>query len=159
MNFKKPCRPARFQRFDKRIHFEKVTRTEDKASDYCMKEETRIDGPFEFGVKPVRRSSKHDWDEVLAHAKAGNIHKIPSSIICQNYSNLKRIEKDFMSVTDAPDLKGVWIHGRAGVGKSRYARVTYPDHYPKLCNKWWDGYQGQDNVIMDDFGKEHKCLA
>lgn len=29
----------------------------------------------------------------------------------------------------------------------------------KLCNKWWDGYQGQENVIMDDIGQEHKCLG
>lgn len=30
----------------------------------------------------------------------------------------------------------------------------------KLSNKWWDGYQGQEAVIMDDLGEEHaKCLT
>jgi len=29
-----------------------------------MKEETRIDGPWEFGVKPVQRNNKTDWEEV-----------------------------------------------------------------------------------------------
>lgn len=39
------------------------------------------------------------------------------------------------------------------------ARDNYPDHYPKLCNKWWEGYQGQKNVIMDDIDPDlAKCL-
>lgn len=58
----------------------------------------------------------------------------------KHYGNLKRIEKDHMVIQDAADLRGVWIYGEAGVGKSRKARQDFPDHYPKLCNKWWDGY-------------------
>ncbi len=159
MNFKAPCRPSVFKKYDKSIHFEKVLRTEDKAALYCMKEDTRLEGPFEFGLKPVRRNVKTDWDEVFANAKSGDIDKIPADIKIKHYGNLKRIQKDYMVVQDAPELRGVWIHGRAGVGKSRYARDHYPDHYPKLCNKWWDGYQGQEHVIMDDIGKEHKVLG
>jgi len=53
----------------------------------------------------------------------------------------------------------VWFQVPAGYGKSRQARELYPNHYPKLCNKWWDGYQGQENVIMDDIGLDHKCLG
>ncbi len=159
MNFSAPCRPSVFKKFDKRIHFTKVSRTEDKAEIYCMKEETRLDGPFIFGIKPVRRNTKTDWEEVFELAKSGDISKIPADIKVKHYGNIKRIQKDFMIVADAPELRGVWIYGRAGVGKSRYARDHYPDHYPKLCNKWWDGYQGQQHVIMDDFGREHKVLG
>jgi len=28
-----------------------------------MKEDTRVEGPWEFGNKPVRRNAKVDWDE------------------------------------------------------------------------------------------------
>ncbi len=159
MNFVNPTRPGSFKKFDTRIHYEPVTRTPDIASGYCMKADTRLEGPFEFGVKPVRRNNKVDWKEVLDNAKNGNIDAIPDDIIIKHYGNLKRIQKDHMSFQDAPDLRGIWIYGQSGVGKSQYARAHYPDHYPKLCNKWWDGYQGQTNVIMDDFGKEHKCLG
>ena len=40
------------------------------------------------------------------------------------------------------------------------ARATLPaklgaeGYYPKLNNKWWDGYQSQKVVIMEDVDKE-----
>jgi len=64
MNFKAPSRPAMFKRYDKRIHFEKVSKTEHKASAYCLKDKGRLDGPYEFGIKPVRLCSKTDWESV-----------------------------------------------------------------------------------------------
>lgn len=80
MNFPAPTRASIFKKYDKRLHMEKVSRTPDKAEAYCLKEDTRIEGPFEFGTKPVRRASKHDWDEVKKNAKEGNLDGIPSSI-------------------------------------------------------------------------------
>lgn len=35
----------------------------------------------------------------------------------------------------------------------------FPNHYPKMCNKWWDAYQKQENIIMDDIGPDHKVLG
>jgi len=140
MNFKDAIRPSAFKKVDSRLHFEKVKRTPDIASDYCMKEDTRVEGPFDFGTKPIRRNNKTDWNEVLNNAKTGKLDSIPDDIIIKHYGNIKRIQKDYMQVVDAPDLRGIWIYGKAGYGKSRFARDHYPDHYPKLCNKWWDGY-------------------
>ena len=30
--------------------------------------------------------------------------------------------------------------------------------YVKSLNKWWDGYSGEDVVIIDDFGPNQECL-
>lgn len=42
-----------------------------------MKEETRVEGPWEFGVKPVKLQSKTDWNDVWDKAKAGDLEAIP----------------------------------------------------------------------------------
>lgn len=31
-------------------------------------------------------------------------------------------------------------------------------YYPKHRNKWFDGYQGEKVIIMDDLDKDHKVL-
>jgi len=107
-----------------------------------MKEETRIDGPWEYGVKPVKRNSKVDWEEVKQKAINGNIEDIPADIYVKHYRNLVQIKKDHMTTTDSDNLRGLWIWGKSGIGKSAMARADHPSSYPKLCNKWWDGYQG-----------------
>lgn len=68
-------RCSKITKFDKNLHCEKVNRN-NGADDYCMKEEGRIEGPWEFGDKPVRRNRKTDWDEVWEKAKTGKLEDI-----------------------------------------------------------------------------------
>lgn len=93
MNFNPPIRAARIKKFDQSLHIEAV-KVNNGADKYCMKEDTRLEGPFEFGVKPVERNSKHDWEEVKQHAIKGNLDKIPADIYVKHYQNLKHISKD-----------------------------------------------------------------
>ena len=50
--------------------------------------------------------------------------------------------------------KGCWIVGKPGSGKSHLARLIAKDInegvYLKAQNKWWDGYDGERTVILDD---------
>lgn len=56
------------------------------ANDYVWKEDTRIAGTqFEFGVKPICRNSKPDWESVWIAAKAGDLMAIPASIRVVSY--------------------------------------------------------------------------
>jgi len=53
-----------------------------------MKEDTRLEGPYEFGVKPVKRNSKTDWEEVKQKCIEGRIEEIPADIYVKHYRNL-----------------------------------------------------------------------
>lgn len=69
------------------LHAEKVVRN-NGADKYCMKEDTRLDGPWEFGVKPVERNNKTDWERVFEDAKKGDLDSIPADIKVKHFGNL-----------------------------------------------------------------------
>lgn len=47
-------------------------------------------------------------------------------------------------------VSGIWFWGETGTGKSVTAAKEYPGAYYKMWNKWWDGYQGEDSVVIED---------
>lgn len=95
INFEKPTRIAALKKICGKAHWESV-KINNGAHVYCMKEETRIEGPWEFGHKPVQRNSKLDWDEQLQLAKEGQIMKMDPKLVLTHYNNIARIAKDFM---------------------------------------------------------------
>lgn len=144
-----------------RAHIEPCKGNPDQNITYCSK-----DGDFlELGERPISQKrkgemSKERWDTILDSAKKGKIEEIPSDIQIRYYRTLRLIQKDYMaSVPDTSGCCGVWYYGDSGAGKSRQARIDYPDPYLKMCNKWWDGYQNQPYVLIEDFDKLHAHLG
>jgi len=68
--------------------------------------------------------------------------------------------RDIQSPNDPKNKVVYWIYGKPGSGKSTYAFDNFPNAFDKPQNKWWDNYEGQDTVILDDLTKEGaKCLT
>lgn len=145
-----------------RAHWEPAKGNSLQNYEYCSKEGNIF---LEHGDRPCTpkekgQKEKDRWKLTVQLAKEGRIDEIEEQHFLQYYRTLRMIEKDYMKpVSDHSDVTGVWIYGEAGVGKSRKARDDYPNAYLKMCNKWWDGYQNEDAVIIDDIDTAHKVLG
>ena len=60
------------------------------------------------------------------------------------YAFMKSVQRDW-------EMEIIVITGPTGTGKSRYAKDKYPGAYWKPNSKWWDGFYGQETIIMDEF--------
>lgn len=133
------------------------------ASEYVWKEETRVAGTqFELGELPMKRNSKTDWENVKRKAQGNKLEEIDGDIYVRYYGNLKRIAKDNAVAPYRENIVVEVYYGVTGSGKSHRAFLSFKDKpfYVKgPTSKWWDGYKGEEYVIMDEFrgaiGIEH----
>jgi len=123
------------------------------ADEYVWKEETRVQGTqFEFGSKPLNRNDAKDWDQIWDLAVAGDILSIPSDIRIRHYSTIRRICSDYANPIGM-ERRCLVFWGATGTGKSRRAWAEAGDEaYAKdPRSKFWCGYRGQENVVIDEF--------
>lgn len=140
------------KKIDARAHWEKAKQSE-CAANYCMKDgnyekkdyrtqgaRTDIDAAIstlrEYGIKRVKRDHPKEF------------LKYPSGFLALDVLNEE--ERDFK-----PDV--LWLWGRTGTGKSHFAKNVYPERthwWSGRDLRWWQGYRGEDVVVIDDFRKD-----
>lgn len=129
-----------------------LTRSE-AAVEYCTKSDTAIEGTrFELGTRPFNRNSDADWKRVRTCAQEGRLDEIPSDIYVRFYGNIRKIMSDHIQPRDR-DVEVICYYGPSGVGKSSRCRRECKGsvYYKDPSNRWWDGYNGQDCVIVDEY--------
>lgn len=127
---------------------------------YCRKTRPEDPEPNEsvysrgdLPANPTDRGSaeKARWQDAWDLAKQGKIEDIPPDIRVRQYSTLLKIERDFMPAMERLGSPcGTWIVGAAGSGKTRAVLDQIPEAFPKPRNQWWDGYQREEVVLVDD---------
>jgi len=122
------------------------------ADEYVWKEDTRIGERFEFGIKPMLVSSKEDWERIWDLATKGDLLAIPPRVRVVSYRTLRAIASDHSApVAMLRTTKVFW--GSTGTGKSRTAweQAGMEAYCKDPRSKFWCGYKGQSNVIIDEF--------
>lgn len=123
------------------------------AEDYVWKEDTRVEGTqFELGNRPLRRNNSNDWELIWSAAKSGDFSSIPADVRIRSYFALRAIRAEFLLPVGMERTCYVYW-GRTGTGKSRKAWDNAGmEGYPKdPRTKFWCGYSGQKNVVIDEF--------
>lgn len=145
-----------------RAHFEIARGSPAQNRDYCTKDGVFWEagavpkGAAEAGGRALADKWKKAWDAAIA----GELDEIPHDLRIRHYSTFKKIARDHMrSIPAEETTTGYWYFGASGSGKSTAARTEYPGYYLKAANKWWDGYQGEETVILEDLGLEHSVLG
>lgn len=135
-----------------RIHAEPAHGTPKQAADYCKK-----DGNYwEEGQEPTDNTGKNQWDAIRQLELAGNLEAIKEQFVGTYHKYRKVIEYECALHTVCHTVDGdlqnknKWIWGAPGLGKSRFVREQEPAIYTKMSNKWWDGYEGEPAVIVED---------
>lgn len=138
--------------------------TPQQARAYCTKADTRMDGcvPFEDGTL-VEQGKRVDLDAVAEMAREGRslaaIAEEHPATFMRYHAGITRFAQLIAgaerSTQRRPDLEVIVICGPPGTGKSRWAWDTYPDLYNLSVGSsstvWWDGYDAQETVLIDDF--------
>jgi len=145
---------AAVKKVNPRAHWEIRRGTHEGAKAYCSKEDTRVEGPWEKGEEPTqgRRNDLQEIKEKLdAGATVADIADSHYSQWCryrhafQEYKQIKQPKRDFKT-------KVCVLWGPTGTGKSSFVREKAGiDCYWKEDQKWWDGYENQTHVCLDDF--------
>jgi hypothetical protein len=139
-----------------RGHWEKVFRAE-ACVKYCTKEESRVDGPFEYGERP-RQGTRTDLatiaEKYVNSTERDFADENPEHFV-KYYRGLREL-KNVMSFNDRDRTKPpivIWSWGKTGCGKTYYPVEKFGEgnYYMKDGTKWWDGYTQQECIIIDDF--------
>lgn len=144
-----------------RAHCEASKGTPTQAAEYCKKE-----NDYEtFGsLSTENQGRRSDLEIIRDKIKDG----VPEIEIADEHFNqwvvYRRSFEAYRSMCHPsetrPELMVYGLYGMAGAGKTRFsfeyakARGQEPYIVADLTLQWWDGYRGQEVVIIDDFRGE-----
>ncbi len=144
-----------------RAHWENRKGTHEEARAYCLKEYTRVRRGLEQGVATTGRGMRNDLHDYRDAIIAGIT---PAAMVMDDdhYKVMAKYPRLRQQIEMALNLDArTWmteLHikwGITGSGKSHWARETYPGAFwlspPRDKGCWWDGYRGQETVIIDEF--------
>lgn len=136
-----------------RAHLEKRRGTAQQAADYCKKEGDYVEsGKLS---QPGRRNDIHEMYAKVKEKKTDyEIQEAHPEAYARYYKALDRMRYNCAIQDNQYQPVEVLVFvGDAGTGKTKAAYEVDPGLYHQSIGEslWWDGYQGQETVLLDDF--------
>jgi len=140
-------------------HIEKRKGTQKQAIDYTCKKDTQVEPGWEWGTQH-KQGARNDLEKVKKMIEEGKkIEEIATENTMEFLKFHSGIEK-YIKIkqkkrTTMPDVFIIW--GDAGKRKTKQVYDEYDDIYSKGDNKWWNGYEQNKCLLIDDYDDEW-CL-
>jgi len=142
-----------------------ICRAWDKAKEYCGKEDTRIEGPWEIG-EDVAQGQRKDIERIASEIVSGkrltDVAADDPAMYIKYHKGLAALQSAMHPPTMCKDIKVYCLYGPTGCGKTRFIFDNYPleEIYTVFCNKtpWFDGYTGQRVIVIDEMGPDMMCV-
>lgn len=134
-------------------HIEKRKGAVEEAVAYCKKPESAVPDTFkEFGSLEGIQGKRTDLQRACLHLMSGGeMKEIEPTTFVKFHKGFYALKNLHMS-NALREVRVDWYWGPPGCGKSKLAYEECPDAFWKAPgNNWWDGYDGQKTVIMDDY--------
>lgn len=146
-------------------HWEPMRGSVDEAANYCCDPRKRCAGGLvvECGVRPLygdaarSASMKDRYKAAYDLAIAGKLRDIEPSIMVRHLGNITKLATLFGARPkniDRGEPCGVWLVGSAGCGKTTLCQ-KWPHYSKDPRHRWFDGYNGEDCVVVDDLAPFH----
>lgn len=147
-----------------KAHWEARKGNHSQAKEYCTKADTRVDGPWECGQEGDHLGGQGKRNDMLAlkrkldeGATLKEVAEDPElfTVVAKHYKFVSLYRTLTGKQRDWPVFTQV-IWGAPGIGKTSKARdLAGPEAFwlsrPAGQTAWWDGYVGQEVVVIDEF--------
>lgn len=156
ITFKRSYRLNALKKLHHRIHWEITNATAD--ANYARKIDSKVIIDIDKRQQGKRTDLKEYKERINNGTTVDELILENPELIHQYGRTLDRIEDIYLRSLHRTEMTtGIWYYGPTETGKSHRAFENFhPDtHYVwKNDNGWWDGYKGQETVIINDFRGE-----
>ena len=140
-------------------HWEVMRGTVEHNLTYCSKEsELEGVGTLPMTKKQSAEATKKRWSEIMRLVKENSYKELERRFPMEWLKHHKKwtgyVSPRTPSLQTHDRLENYWVHGPSRTGKSSQIRQWLDQqeipYYLKTDNKWWDAYNNEDWVIIEE---------
>lgn len=142
------------------VHIEARKGSREQAIEYCRKEESRVSGPWTTGREVLHAGRSEDLAGVADRLREGvslcELVEQHSVTYIRHHRGINALRSVLSKrrAFEFRELSVVVYYGEAGSGKTRRAIEESPEGFFILDQGervWFDGYDGEGTLIIDDY--------